>query len=63
MSTTPRLLCFAAGVTAFASLVAGHGAEPAAPEIELKAVKYADLKAAVRAQRGKVVVVDIWGVF
>jgi hypothetical protein len=32
-------------------------------KVELKDVKYADLARAVIAQRGKVVVVDIWGFF
>ena len=31
--------------------------------VELKTVKYADLVKAVRAQRGKVVVIDLWGDF
>ena len=33
---------------------------PATPEVALKVVKYADLIDAVRANRGKVVVVDVW---
>jgi hypothetical protein len=32
-----------------------------APAVELTAVKYAGLVEAVRARRGKVVVIDIWG--
>jgi thiol-disulfide isomerase/thioredoxin len=51
-------------------LLAGWLGQPAAPAqtpaaaaVELKVVKYADLIAAVRAQVGKVVVVDIWGEF
>jgi len=36
----------------------------AAPAVvELQPVKYDQLVAAVRAQRGKVVVVDVWGVY
>jgi thiol-disulfide isomerase/thioredoxin len=35
----------------------------ATPDVELKTVKYDALKAAVRAQHGKVVVVDIWADF
>jgi thiol-disulfide isomerase/thioredoxin len=31
--------------------------------VELKAVKYADLVKAVRAQRGKVIVIDVWADF
>ena len=43
-------------------------AAPLAPEqpsgaVELKDVKYQALCEAVRAQRGKVVVVDLWGFF
>jgi hypothetical protein len=37
---------------------------PAAPSgVELKPVKYRQLTQAIRAQHGKIVVVDIWGVF
>jgi len=40
---------------------------PPAPEgggtVELKEVKYGQLCDAVRAQRGKVVVVDVWGFY
>ena len=38
---------------------------PPAPsgEIDLKVVKYDQLVEAVKAQRGKVVVVDVWSVF
>ena len=36
------------------------GNKPSAGEVEIKAVKYPELCAAVRAQRGKVVVVDVW---
>jgi thiol-disulfide isomerase/thioredoxin len=38
-------------------------AEPAGDGIELKTVKYDGLVQAVQAQRGKVVVMDIWGEF
>jgi hypothetical protein len=31
-----------------------------APKVELKDVKYADLGKAIKGQRGKVVVVDVW---
>jgi len=31
--------------------------------VELKVVKYTGLQEAVKAQRGKVVVVDVWGEF
>jgi hypothetical protein len=37
------------------------GSAPPSDEVELKTIHYRDLCAAVRAQRGKVVVVDIWG--
>jgi thiol-disulfide isomerase/thioredoxin len=35
---------------------------PPAPTVELKFINYEQLGDAVRAQRGKVVVVDVWGV-
>jgi hypothetical protein len=38
-------------------------AVPAPSGVELKSVKYKDLTEAVKGQRGKVVVVDIWGFF
>jgi thiol-disulfide isomerase/thioredoxin len=38
-------------------------AAPEASSVELKAVKYADLARAVRDQRGKVVVIDVWANF
>ena len=37
--------------------------KPSAGPVELKDVKYGPLCDAVRDQRGKVVVVDIWGFF
>jgi thiol-disulfide isomerase/thioredoxin len=37
--------------------------KPAPAEVTLKTVKYADLGAFIRAQTGKVVVVDVWGTF
>jgi thiol-disulfide isomerase/thioredoxin len=40
---------------------AGAGTET--DKVELKTVKYADLVKAVRDQRGKVVVIDLWGDF
>jgi hypothetical protein len=60
MSTANRLLLFAAAATAFAALAAPAGEKPPAAEVELKPIKYDTLKAAVRGQRGKVVVVDFW---
>ncbi|HWG48030.1 MAG TPA: TlpA disulfide reductase family protein [Gemmataceae bacterium] len=44
-------------------LPADAGAPAGENSIELKAVKYADLGNAVRAQRGKVVVIDVWANF
>ena len=47
-------------------LVASAGnAAPDAPAsvVDIKVLKYKDLCSAVRSQRGKVVVVDIWGEF
>ena len=37
--------------------------EPTSDAVELKEVTYAQLCDAVRAQRGKIVVVDVWGFF
>jgi hypothetical protein len=62
MSRTNRFLLLAAAATAFAALAAPADDKPPA-EVELKPVKYEDLKAAVRGLRGKVVVVDFWGAF
>jgi len=39
------------------------GAPPAAGGVELKTVKYGELVKAVREQRGKVVVIDVWADF
>jgi hypothetical protein len=36
---------------------------PASDAVDIKVLKYKDLCSAIRAQRGKVVVVDIWGEF
>jgi hypothetical protein len=38
------------------------GAEPPAASITLQPVRYRQLVDAVKAQRGKVLVVDVWGV-
>jgi hypothetical protein len=48
-----------AGLTVLALEPASPKTE-AADEVELKMVRYRDLCAAVRAQRGKVIVVEIW---
>jgi len=40
-----------------------HAAPPSAETVELKVVKYDELEAAVRAQKGRVVVVDVWADF
>jgi hypothetical protein len=37
--------------------------QPGAAEVDLKVLKYKDLSSEVRALRGKVVVVDVWGEF
>jgi len=42
---------------------AARAQEKAGPPVTLKAVKYAGLADAVLHQRGKVVVVDLWGFF
>ena len=53
----PRML----GVLAVLLTTAAFAAEPAA--VTLETVKYPELCKAVRAQRGKVVVVDVWADF
>lgn len=65
MSTAARI---AGSVIALAILggivfTAVEAGPPAAGEVQLKTIKYADLVQAVRAQRGKVIVVDLWGDF
>jgi hypothetical protein len=62
MSKTSRILFVAVAVTGFAVVLALGAEKPGNSEVELKTVKYDALKAAVREQRGKIVVVDIWGV-
>jgi thiol:disulfide interchange protein len=41
-------------------LLAGTAAAQANEKVEVKTVKYAQLGEAVKAQRGKVVVLDVW---
>jgi hypothetical protein len=42
----------------------GSAAEPAGTDaVALKVVKYAQVADAVKAHRGKIVVVDVWGEF
>jgi thiol-disulfide isomerase/thioredoxin len=65
MSTTARI---AVGIFAmvFAGWLVFSSADAGAPPdggVELKTIKYADLVKAVRDQRGKVIVVDLWGDF
>jgi hypothetical protein len=61
-----RAVCYALALadcfTGVAALSGTRGGLKAAPagEIELKTIGYRDLCATVRAQRGKVVVVEIW---
>ena len=38
-------------------------APPTPTGVELKTIKYRDLLRAVRAERGKVVLIDVWGEF
>jgi hypothetical protein len=52
--------CLTACLAAFATEPSGTG-NAASEGVELKTIRYRDLCAAVRAQLGKVVVVDIWG--
>ncbi|HEY7427468.1 MAG TPA: TlpA disulfide reductase family protein [Gemmataceae bacterium] len=66
MSTTARI---AVGIFAmvFAGWLVFSSADAGAPSdgggVELKTIKYPDLVKAVRDQRGKVIVVDLWGDF
>jgi hypothetical protein len=58
-----RLFCGAvlvACVGALARAAEPPAAKTAAGEVTLNVVKYADLIAAVKANRGKVIVVDVW---
>ncbi|MBL8798438.1 MAG: redoxin domain-containing protein [Planctomycetia bacterium] len=51
----------AAGALLLVALTgSGSGQQPAAAPVELQVVKYGELCKAVRAQKGKVVVVDLW---
>jgi thiol-disulfide isomerase/thioredoxin len=64
MSTTARIavgifMMVFAGWLVFASAAAA----PPDGTVELKTIKYPDLVKAVRSQRGKVIVVDLWGDF
>jgi hypothetical protein len=61
MLTLRRLSLFAAAV-ALSPLLAPAD-EPSPADVQLKTIKYDALKEAVRAQKGKVVVVDFWGEF
>jgi thiol-disulfide isomerase/thioredoxin len=63
MLATLRVLLFAIAALGAGVLLAPGGEPTAALKVELKPVKYDALKTAVRAQRGKVVVVDIWADF
>jgi hypothetical protein len=47
-------------IVAAASFVLTTGFARAEPAVTLQPVKYGDLAAAVRALRGKIVVVDVW---
>jgi len=60
MPASSRGLLRAAAVAGFAAVVAPAAEKSPAPEVELKPIKYDELKAVVRANRGKVVVVDLW---
>jgi thiol-disulfide isomerase/thioredoxin len=50
-------------VASFVLISPDAAAQSGEKGIELKSVKYADLVQAIRAQRGKVIVVDLWGDF
>jgi thiol-disulfide isomerase/thioredoxin len=63
MSQLSRILLLPAAAVVFAAFAASAQEQPAAPKVELRAVKYDALKALIRSQRGKVVVVDVWADF
>jgi len=62
MRAVSYTLALAGCLTGVAALSLESGGPKAAPagEVALKTIGYRDLCAAVRAQRGKVVVVEIW---
>jgi len=61
MYRTTRL---GAGAVLLGLLTTAGSLSPAAdPKIDLRTVKYDDLAKEIRALKGKVVVVDIWGEF
>jgi hypothetical protein len=57
---TLRAMIVLAGAFVYATAGPLGGAPDDPKAIELKVIKYDDLQAAVTAQKGKVVVVDIW---
>jgi thiol-disulfide isomerase/thioredoxin len=65
MSTTARIAAgfFAMVFAAWLVFTSAGAAPPPDGTVELKTIKYADLVKAVRDQRGKVIVVDLWGDF
>jgi thiol-disulfide isomerase/thioredoxin len=63
MSRLVPLFLVALSIVGVAVALATGDEPAAAPKVELKAIKYDALKAAVREQRGKVVVVDVWADF
>ena len=58
-----RLLAIPAALLLLAALPLAAQNKTAAPAVTLKTVKYASLADAVVQERGKVVVVDLWGFF
>jgi len=64
MLANQRIILFWFTVIVFALFFVHNGerarSQAPQPGIELKVVKYNDLVAAVKAQKGKVLIVDIW---
>ena len=67
MRILSRRLWAAGLIVAALSLVLARGLRaadpPAAGDVQLKVVKYGELVEAVKALRGKVVVVDVWALY
>jgi hypothetical protein len=60
MTARPAAVGFA---IALAAALPRGGEAGAAAKVDLKTARYADLVRAVKAARGKVVVVDIWSLY
>jgi thiol-disulfide isomerase/thioredoxin len=60
MSASCRVLLLAVAIVGCAVVLALAEEKSQEPTVELKSIKYDELKALIRANRGKVVVVDLW---